>query len=32
VTSVDPTEAGNAGQEKSGEGICEFLARWYDEP
>jgi hypothetical protein len=32
VTSVDPTEARNAGQEKSGESISEFLARWYDEP
>jgi hypothetical protein len=32
VTSVDPTEARNAGQEKSGESICEFLAHWYDEP
>jgi hypothetical protein len=26
VTSVDPTEAHNARQEKSGESICEFLA------
>jgi hypothetical protein len=32
VTSVDPTEAGNAGQEKSGESIYEFLAHCYDEP
>ena len=28
VTSVDPTEARNARQEKSGESICEELARW----
>jgi hypothetical protein len=32
VTSVYPTEARNARQEKSGEGICAFLARCYDEP
>jgi hypothetical protein len=32
VTSVDPSEAGNAGQEKSGEGIGASLARCYDEP
>jgi hypothetical protein len=31
VTSVDPTEARTARQEKSGESICEFLARCYDE-
>jgi hypothetical protein len=32
LASVDLTEARNAHQEKSGESICEFLARWYDEP
>jgi hypothetical protein len=32
VPSVDPTEARNARQEKSGKSIGEFLARWYDEP
>jgi hypothetical protein len=32
VASVEPTEARNARQEKSGEIICDFLAHWYDEP